>query len=104
MISSHLGPIYRSCRRVFSGTEQTRDKIVIDLRNGQIREYANSFREYTLPELRRMLREAGLEVQEICGDLKPCEGKLGLECDSIQCRPCQMNRRGKPKRRCQEGL
>jgi len=57
---------------------------LIDLRGGRVEEYTNSFREYTLPELRRLLEEAGLAVQGIYGDFKPCEGELGLECGSIQ--------------------
>lgn len=58
--------------------------LLIDLRDGRVREYMNSFREYTLPELRRMLKGAGLAVQGIYGDFKPCEGTLSLECDSVQ--------------------
>jgi len=58
--------------------------VLFDVESRRTMEYVNSFREYTLSELRRMLREAGLEIQGVFGDLNLSKGGLSLDCDSVQ--------------------
>lgn len=57
---------------------------LIDPKAGRGVEYLNSFREYTLPELKRILEDAGLKIQRIYGDLNPTLKELDLNCDSVQ--------------------
>jgi len=57
---------------------------LIDLKAGRTTEFTNSFREYTLPELKHMLEDAGLEIQGVYGDLNLTKEPLDLDCDSIQ--------------------
>lgn len=56
---------------------------IIDLKAGRTVEFTNSFREYPLPELKRILEDAGLRVQGVYGDLS-LSGPLDLDCDSMQ--------------------
>ena len=58
--------------------------LVVELETGQVKEYTNSFREYTLPELRRMLEGVDLQVQGIYGDFEQYQAQHGLEYGSIQ--------------------
>ena len=58
--------------------------LLVWLKTGFFEEYTNSFREYTLPELQRLLAGAGLEIQDIYGDFEPYEAQKGLEYGSIQ--------------------
>ncbi|MEM1750089.1 MAG: methyltransferase domain-containing protein [Desulfurococcaceae archaeon] len=56
-------------------------ELLIDLRTGLTKTYMSFIREYTIPEMSRMLRSAGLRIIKFYGD---CSDRFDLESDSVQ--------------------
>ena len=53
---------------------------LVNLRTGEVKKTLNSFREYTLTEIKHMLKDAGLEFLKVYGDLTP---HFNLNTDSM---------------------